>query len=105
MRPLVAALLALASLAFAPAPFPKPDPGKEDLEKMQGSWVLSYAHNRGMREEVSGKVVCTIKGDVLTATLDGKKGSTCYIKLDARTNPRSIDLSSRRGQADPAQGR
>ena len=30
--------LAVLALGFAPVPFPKPDTGKDDLKKMQGTW-------------------------------------------------------------------
>jgi uncharacterized protein (TIGR03067 family) len=101
-----ALLVSLLSLAFAPLPFPKPDPSKDDLARMQGEWVISRAHNRGVVEEVGGASVWTIKGDVLTTSRDGKIVSTCYIRLDGRTRPGSIDLHNKReGDADPAPGR
>jgi uncharacterized protein (TIGR03067 family) len=97
MRALVSMLLTLVSLAFAPAPVyrPKPDT-RTDLEKMQGDWVLVYAHKNGVREEVTRQVVWTINGDCIIATLDGKKCSTTYFELDGRTTPRSIDLLNKR---------
>ena len=36
-------LSVVLSLAFAPAPFPKPDAGKEDLQKLQGEWAERFA--------------------------------------------------------------
>jgi uncharacterized protein (TIGR03067 family) len=106
-RPIPFLLCAAAlSLGFAPAPLPKPDHGKADLEKMQGAWVLAYAIKQGcLREEPDQEAVWVIKGDVLTTSLGGKPGSTCYVTLDGRTTPRSIDLRNRRGEADPAPGR
>jgi uncharacterized protein (TIGR03067 family) len=38
--PLLAAT-ALSLTAFAPAPLPKPDPSKTELQKIQGTWVLT----------------------------------------------------------------
>jgi uncharacterized protein (TIGR03067 family) len=101
-------LLVLSSLAFAPAPLPRrqaPDRGAADLEAMQGSWVLSYAHKDGVREDVSRRAVWAIEGDALTTSLDGKKGSSLFIKLDGGTSPRSLDLLSARDAKDPTPGR
>jgi uncharacterized protein (TIGR03067 family) len=101
-------LLAVLSLAFAPAPVyrPKPDTGKDDLKAMQGSWVIHRSHNPGVSEDVDGTGVWTFEGDVLTTSRGGKKVSTSYARLDGTTRPGSIDLYNRReGDPDPAQGR
>ena len=34
-------LTTVLSLAFAPAPLPRPDTGKDDLKKMQGTWEVT----------------------------------------------------------------
>lgn len=38
MRRLILVLGLVTALGFAPAPFPKPDTSKEDLEALQGHW-------------------------------------------------------------------
>jgi hypothetical protein len=43
-------LIVLVLLGFAPAPFPKPDPSKEDLRKMQGKWFWIYTVKDGNRK-------------------------------------------------------
>ena len=50
MRKVAPFLLAggVLSLAFAPAPLPKPDPSKEDLERMQGAWLRISATQGGV---------------------------------------------------------
>jgi uncharacterized protein (TIGR03067 family) len=93
----------VVSLGFAPVPFI--DPGKADLKKMQGSWVLTHAHKDGVREEVTQGAVWTIQDDCLTTTLDGMPGSTLFIKLDGTTTPRSIDLRNNREDDKAASGR
>ena len=100
-------LLALASLAFAPAPVfrGKPDHARDDLKAMQGEWVLAYAHQDGVRGDVTQESVWAIEGDRLATSLDGKAASTYFIRLDGRTEPRSIDLLSRRDDVAPTPGR
>lgn len=105
MRRCLLPLLAAASLAFAPVPRPKPDPTREDRERMQGAWVLAYAHRNGVREEVTQEAVWVIDGGRLQTSLDGKPGSTCSIKLDGRTRPGSIDMTDGRPGAGTALGR
>jgi uncharacterized protein (TIGR03067 family) len=91
-------VLAVLSLAFAPVPFPKRQTADvaADLEAMQGTWVLADAHKDGVREKVTGRCLWVIKGDRVSASLDGKKGSTCFIRLDGAAKPRFIDLLNRR---------
>jgi uncharacterized protein (TIGR03067 family) len=98
-------LLTALCVAFAPLPFPGADTSKADLERMQGAWVLAYAHQKGVREEVTQESVWVIKGDRLTTSLDGKPGSVCTIRLDGRTRPGSIDLADSRAKFGTAPGR
>jgi uncharacterized protein (TIGR03067 family) len=78
-------LLAVLSLAFAPAPFPRPekrDPSTEDLKWMQGTW-----------DDVSipeGQVI-VIAGDKMSLYSGDRSPRTLRIHLDARKSPRTID--------------
>lgn len=101
LGPLVVVLL----VGFAPVPPYRPKAGELDLAQIQGTWVLDHAHKNGVREEVTQKAVWVIKGDCLTTTLDGKPGSTNYLKLNARTTPGSLDLRSARDAATAVPGR
>jgi uncharacterized protein (TIGR03067 family) len=76
MRACLLLLALLPSLAFAPAPLPRPDrrPGGADLRGMQGEWVLvreSYATGpprpkRHLRASVAGRgITFSPEGDVL----------------------------------------
>jgi uncharacterized protein (TIGR03067 family) len=98
-------LLAVVSLGFAPLPFPKPDPSKKDLQRMQGTWVLVASHRDGMRADLRHEAVWLITGDVLTISLDGTPERPRLIKLDGRTAPGSIDLSPGRPGDHPLAGR
>jgi uncharacterized protein (TIGR03067 family) len=102
MRRVLPLLAAMLALAFAPAPFPKrqaADAGAADLKTMQGAWVLVCELKNGRREEMTRECVWLIEGDRIRAFLDGKEGSTSFIKLDGRSKPRSIDLRTQRDQA------
>src|SRR5262249_36623350 len=56
-------LTAIFSLAFAPAPLPKPDTGKDDLAKMQGEWVR-VRYTRG------GQLVAGVASSTVTIAKD-----------------------------------
>jgi uncharacterized protein (TIGR03067 family) len=72
--------LALLSLAFAPAPFPKSrntDSTKEDMKAMQGEWAGQFADS----------ALITIVGDRMVYTSDyGWK-----FTLNAKTTPKRIE--------------
>jgi uncharacterized protein (TIGR03067 family) len=105
MRRVLPLLAAILALAFAPAPFPKrQDAGAADLKTMQGAWVLVCELKNGRREEMTRECVWLIEGDRIRASLDGKEGSTSFIKLDGRSKPRSIDLRTQRDQASHLPG-
>jgi uncharacterized protein (TIGR03067 family) len=103
----VVPIVVVLSLGFAPAPVFRERPGShsDDLKAMQGRWVLAYALRDGEREEVTGEVVWVSKDDSITATLDGKGGSTTFFEMGIRTTPRSIDLRDVRGGVESAPGR
>jgi uncharacterized protein (TIGR03067 family) len=76
------------SLAFAPAPFPRPakrDPNKEDLKKIQGTW------------QEPGGFVWVIRGSRLKFVVGGKTISEWQITLDAGKKPKQFDLHWRAG--------
>jgi uncharacterized protein (TIGR03067 family) len=78
--------LAVAALAFAPAPFPKPprnNKPEDDLAKLQGTWGGIPASGRK-----SGGVA-VVKGDVWRANTPHDSWT---IKLDPTKRPRQIDL-------------
>jgi len=91
VRKLVLFLLLLAplpSLAFAPAPFPKPERGLvdvDDVKKIQGTWVR-VLHNG---QPTSGVIV--VKDNVWRANIPS---DSWYVKLDATKRPKQIDLVS-----------
>jgi uncharacterized protein (TIGR03067 family) len=83
-------LLALMSLAFAPAPFPK-DTGKTDLRKLQGEWVQ-------VREEHADFGVMhpqrrlVITGNKATLYPGGDLAIAAVLALDAGRSPRTLEL-------------
>ncbi|MGL4551664.1 MAG: TIGR03067 domain-containing protein [Gemmataceae bacterium] len=81
--------LALSSLAFAPLPFPKPDPAKDDLRKLQGEWVrVSCTIDGEAGREDPGSVKVKIDGSMMAF---GSPGDTWGITLDGRKEPKHID--------------
>jgi uncharacterized protein (TIGR03067 family) len=85
-------LFAVLLMGFAPTPFPKPDPGKDDLKKMQGKWVSVFRVRDGVRELVKGEVIWHIKQNCVVAVENGKEMPDFYFALDARSTPRAIDI-------------
>jgi uncharacterized protein (TIGR03067 family) len=85
-------LFALASLAFAPAPFPKPIQG--DLKQLQGSWVLVSAQNDPTEEwaksfnEPPPVVTWAIAGENLVSSESPRL--RCWITLDVRATPKRL---------------
>jgi uncharacterized protein (TIGR03067 family) len=88
MRSLVLFLAATACLAFAPAPFPKPDrrdTGADDLTKLQGSWVR-VLHNG---QTQNGTDVVVVRGDVWRYNTPF---DSWVMTLNPAKKPRHIDL-------------
>jgi uncharacterized protein (TIGR03067 family) len=96
LRVLFAVLACVAAMAFAPAPFPKPD-RKNDLQKLAGDWTV-------IRYEMSGRAMNI--GATLKVKVEGEKWSffretngkttpsTAYsFKLDQKHDPRLIELT------------
>ena len=88
MRTLALLLAATACLAFAPAPFPKPDrreTGADDLTRLQGTWVR-VLHNG---QTQNGHDVVVVRGDVWR---HNTPTDSWVMKFDVSKNPRHIDL-------------
>jgi uncharacterized protein (TIGR03067 family) len=95
----------LLLLGFAPAPFPKPDTGKEDLHRMQGGWVMAWSQKDGVKTLAEQEAVWLIAGNQLTTSLAGKKVGAFSIALDGRKKPSTIDVLSPDGSGSPVPGR
>lgn len=88
---LVAAVL---SLAFAPAPpyRPKPDPGKEDLKKMQGTWAVARRSVAGSVSRTDGQdMTVVIEGDRIRFLVKGEVRTEWAITLDPTKSPKVLD--------------
>jgi uncharacterized protein (TIGR03067 family) len=90
MRKSAVLLSAVVSLAFAPAPLPRPDTGKDDLKKMQGTWeVIDFRYGGRPSAAGVGKVVIT--GDRMTYHTQAGGISTQWgLELDAKQSPRAF---------------
>ena len=94
-------LLAVFSLAFAPASKPK---GENELKKMQGKWSREACTIDGKSGvERPGSVTVTISGDQLTF---GTPDDTWKLTLDPAAKPSSIDFRRVKevGHCDAIQG-
>jgi uncharacterized protein (TIGR03067 family) len=89
MRKSVLLLLgAIFSLAFAPAPLPKPDRGKDDLKRMQGTWELVSFKVRD-QPQTTGVHRAVIAGERMTYyDKSGKLWSEWWLSLDVTKAPR-----------------
>ena len=86
-KPLLLLLLAALAAGFAPAPFPRPERRRTDLEKMQGTWVLDSMLLDGRTSRRGGTRV-TIEGDRLKYVNDGKVGVEYVLTLSPSQRPR-----------------
>lgn len=96
-------LLPLIFLAIAadPNPCPEPaDPTRDDLKKMQGSWEMTRAVKGGKAppRPIAGVVLEISKDQLVIREPGGRKPETVTFKLDARKNPREIDIHPPQGR-------
>ncbi len=98
-------LIAVLSLAFAPAPFPKPHQSKHDFKKMQGMWRQTYLLEKGKRVKLPYKKIWLFEEDRIYEVLDDAVIHILWFSLDARASPRSIDIRSSRDDPSPGLGR
>src|SRR5262245_8460500 len=90
MRTASLLLLAVLCLAFAPAPFRRPDrvaDPKDELRRLQGEWVRVSLHIDGKQSTGSTEMTVTD-----TRMQFGGADDRWDISLDVRASPRRIDL-------------
>jgi uncharacterized protein (TIGR03067 family) len=88
MRSLALLLAATVCLAFAPAPFPKPDrreTGADDLTRLQGTWVRMLHNGQAQ----PGNDVVVVRGDVWRYNTPN---DSWVMKFDTSKKPKHIDL-------------
>jgi len=73
-------LFVAASLAFAPAPFPRPGSSEKDLKLLQGTWFGP------------GDLVARFERNTLSYYRGGKLVCTYRITLNASAQPKAMDL-------------
>jgi uncharacterized protein (TIGR03067 family) len=87
----------LAVVLLVAADAPKEDPGKKELEKLNGAWTTaSIEYNGKQHEELAKQLRFVFKGD--TATVEGsaavrKEYAKLTFKLDPSTTPKLLDLT------------
>jgi uncharacterized protein (TIGR03067 family) len=102
---LLLALLIAFSLDAAPVPKgkakPEQDPGKADLKMLQGEWECVSQVSGGLASSVpAGARTVLIRESRLTFFKNGMEVPKNWtITLDAKTNPKSMDLNMRRGES------
>jgi uncharacterized protein (TIGR03067 family) len=91
MRPALVLLMTLGFLAAEPA---KEDPGRKDLEKMQGDWASVSMTKDGFQLEADDAQAYfrTVKGDQFTVFRYEKPVSKGTFKLDATKKPKEMDV-------------
>src|SRR4051812_26155940 len=97
MRKHLTSLLAAASLlslAFAPAPLPKPPralDAQDDLKKLQGAWsVIAGPTGKGRQPKDDMQVV--FAGNRMTFRRGGAVVTDWTITLNAKATPKGIDM-------------
>ena len=85
--------VALLSLAFAPAPLPKHRKAEGELDKLQGTWVLTRQECAGVPDK-NLRITIVIRGtrfrylDARGATI-----SEWSLALDTESNPKRLDMA------------
>jgi uncharacterized protein (TIGR03067 family) len=87
MRYVALLTLALVSLAFAPAPFPKPTSNALDSKALQGTWIGADGHEARFEK------------DRLTYFRQGKMVTSYMMILNAVAKPKTYDLKGIGGGA------
>ena len=82
------------SLAFAPAPFPKPNPTKQDLKKLQGTWIKVRSVPPGNGE---GEGVLVITDQRMSYSLAGTAMGEYTLTVDAKKKPKLFDFTGTDG--------
>jgi uncharacterized protein (TIGR03067 family) len=83
---------ALLTLAFAPAPLPKPA-GRHDARALEGKWERVRLYNGGaLIPERPGEVSLVVTGRTAVFWRNGVEQTRWAIKLDPRASPRRLDL-------------
>jgi uncharacterized protein (TIGR03067 family) len=77
---------------------PKADPGKQDLEAMQGTWITTRVSEGGVLAEDADirATKLVVKGDTYTLTM-GKNVLEGTLKLDATKKPKQLDITLDKG--------
>lgn len=88
-------LIVLVLPGFAPAPAPKPDPSARDLECLQGTWELVEEIYEGSSEPHRAGIQVTIVRDRFTFVCNGKTSDSYFMRVNARSKPKSIALTGR----------
>ncbi len=91
MRKYALLVLPALSLAFAPAPLPRPDARQDDLKRMQGSWAVTADYTDGKLSGPSGLRV-VIAEDRLAFFLRESPADRWTITLDAKAKPKALDM-------------
>jgi uncharacterized protein (TIGR03067 family) len=88
-------LVAVLSLAFAPAPFPKPDPTQKDLKELQGEWrVVSSVMDGGKAKADEIKAMkAVIKGNRYTVYRGAEVAIEHTFSIDSTKKPKTIDFT------------
>jgi len=96
---LVATMVALSGATLSLAAEPKVDPAKQDLEKLQASWVLVYWLVDGEEKPTADKkIVLSFKGNKLTIREGDKVIEEASIKdLGPGKQPKTFEYVTERG--------
>jgi uncharacterized protein (TIGR03067 family) len=91
-------VLACLALAFAPAPFPKPDSNKDALAKLQGVWMpVAITLESGSPPAAFPWDRMEITKEQMTYFRNGGVVSQWKVTLDARKSPKVIDCQGAGG--------
>jgi uncharacterized protein (TIGR03067 family) len=93
-RTLLCLAAALLSLAFAPAPFPRARRTRDDLTRIQGTWILESAMSGG--KPTPSKLQAIIAQDHLFLVDNGGKYRWDFT-IDPTARPKALDMRFPRG--------
>jgi uncharacterized protein (TIGR03067 family) len=88
-----ALVLCAAGLLIA-VELPAQESDKQDLEKLQGDWVLHSQETKGKVINSGGSKTYTVKGNEYTFGSPMSKGGKVKFTIDASKDPKTIDTSA-----------
>jgi uncharacterized protein (TIGR03067 family) len=88
------AVVVLAAGLLIAVELPTQENDKQELEKLQGKWILHSQETKGKVINSATSLAYTVQGNEYTFGSSKSKGGKVTFKIDASKEPKTIDRSS-----------